>query len=402
MARRGARSRMITIAAVLALAVSVSALPAGAGESGETIKVMVIHEASAGVANPEIPDGAIAAAEAFNKKDGIGGSEVEVIVCDTNNDPNTAAECGRQAIDEGVVALIGVLTPHSGSFMTLMEENQIPSIGVVAAGVADFTSPASFPVTGGLPATAGDLPRFLADDGAERISIAHIDLAEAALIQTFADTTLGLVGQEVINDVPVPQGAPDMSSYVEAALANDTDGILVALSGQDAVNFVIAAKQAKPDVKLAVISTEPGAFQEALGADAAGIIQGLANLPPLTVKTAEGKRFLKELKKAGFDESSGFRLNSWLSMQVLKQVADDLPEVTGPAVFEALNASTGIETGLTPPLQWSTPADTGVDLITRVFNLCQLAVKLTKGTKVKPMTGTFFDAFADAECETPS
>ena len=244
--------------------------------------------------------------------------------------------------------------------------------------------------------------RFLADDGAERISIAHIDLAEAALIQTFADTTLGLVGQEVINDVPVPQGAPDMSSYVEATLANDTDGILVALSGQDAVNFVIAAKQAKPDVKLAVISTEPGAFQEALGADAAGIIQGLANLPPLTVKTAEGKRFLKELKKAGFDESSGFRLNSWLSMQVLKQVADDLPEVTGPAVFEALNASTGIETGLTPPLQWSTPADTGVDLITRVFNLCQLAVKLTKGTKVKPMTGTFFDAFADAECETPS
>lgn len=401
MARRRSLPHVVALAALVALALPVAAVPASSKPSGDPVKVMVIHEASAGVASPEIPDGAIAAAEALNKKDGVGGSPVEVLVCDTNNDPNTAAECGREAIEEGVIALIGVLTPHSASFMTLMQESQIPSIGVVAASAADFTSPAAFPVTGGLPATAGDLPRFLADDGAERISIARIDLAAAAIIPTFANTALEKVGQEIINDIPVPQGAPDMSSYVAASLANDTDGIVVALSGQDAVNFVIAAKQADPDVKLAVISTEPGAFQEALGADAAGIIQAPATLPPLTIKTAEGKRFLKELKKAGFDDSSGFRINSWIAMQVLAEVADGLPEVTGPAVFEALNSASSIETGLTPPLQWTTPAEIGLPL-PRIFNVCELSVKLTKGTKVKPVTGTFFDAFADAECETPS
>ncbi len=396
--------RVVSGAAVAALAIGVSVTPVGAGSSGkpsgDPVKVMVIYEDSAGVANPEIPDGAKAAAKQMNKSDGIGGRPVKVLVCDTNNDPNTAAECGRQAVDEGVVALIGVLTPHSAGFMPLMEENKIPSIGVVAAGASDFTSPAAFPITGGLPATAGDLPRFLADDGAEKISIARIDLAAASIIPTFARTTLGKVGLELNNDVPVPESAPDMSSYVEAALANDTDGIVVALSGQDAVNFVQAAKQSDPDVKIAVISTEPGAFREALGDDAAGIIQAPAFLPPLSVKTPEGNRFLKEMKAAGYKETSGFRLNSWLAMQVLQTVADGLPEVTSASVFDALNTTTDLETGLTPPLQWTTPADVGLPL-PRIFNGCELAVKLTKTEKVKPVTGKFFDAFADQECPTP-
>lgn len=373
---------------------------AGAKPSGDPVKVMVIYEKSAGVSNPEIPDGAVAAAKAMNKKNGIGGRPVKVLTCDTNNDPNQAAECGRQAVDEGVVALIGVLTPHSGSFMPLMEQNKIPSIGVVAAGAADFTSPAAFPITGGLPATAGDLPRFLADAGAKKISIARIDLAQAAIIPSFAEATLAKVGLEIANDVPVPQDAPDMSSYVAASLANDSDGVVVALSGQDAVNFVIAAKQKDPKVKLAVISTEPGAFQKALGKDAAGIIQAPATLPPTTVKTKEGKRFLKEMKAGGFKDTSGFRLNSWMSMQVLAQIADGLPDVTAAAVFDKLNTTTGLETGLTPPLQWTTPADVSLPLA-RVFSACELAVKMTKTKKVKVVTGKFFDAFKDEECETP-
>ena len=387
-------------AGVALIGLGLTPAAAGAKPSGDPVKVMVVYEKSAGVANPEIPDGAVAAAKAMNKDDGIGGRPVKVLKCDTNNDPNTAAECGRKAVDEGVVALIGVLTPHSGSIMPLMEQNKIPSIGVVAAGASDFTSPASFPITGGLPATAGDLPRFLADAGAKKISIARIDLAQAAIIPTFAEAALAKVGQEVVNDVPVPQGAPDMSSYVAASLANDTDGIVVALSGQDAVNFVIAAKQSDPKVKIAVISTEPGAFQEALGKDAAGIIQGPATLPPTTVKTKEGTRFLKEMKKAGFKDTTGFRLNSWMAMQVLDKVAEGLPEVTAPAVFDALNAVTGLDTGLTPPLQWKTPADVGLPLA-RVFSACELAVKMTKGKKVKVVTGKFFDAFKDEECETP-
>ena len=405
MARLGIRTRVIGVMTIVALALPVALVaPAAAKPKGDPVKVMVIAELTEGIVNPELPEGAQAAAEAFNKKNGIGGGPVEVIVCDTQNDPNVAAECGRSAVEEGVVAIIGALTVHSSAFMDLMVENKIPSIGVVLAGVTDFQSESSFPVSGGIIATSSDLPRFLYDDGARAISVARPDLAAGAALKTFGDIALEKVGSAMVNDVPVPIDAPDMSTYVEAALANDSDAIIVALPGQQALNFVQAAKQANPDVKLALISTEQAAVVEALGEDVAGIIQAPTTLPPTIVKTKEGKRFLKEIKKAGFDESGGFRLNSWIAMQVLATVAADLPEVTGPAVFDALNSVDSVETGLTPPLQWHTASDLGSlsALATRVFNACELALKFNKKGKVKPVTGKFFDALTGEDCETPS
>ncbi len=401
MARLGIRTRVIGVMTIAALALPVALVaPAAAKPSGDPVKVMVIAELTSGISNPEIPEGAQAAAKAMNKKDGIGGRPVEVLVCDTNNDPNTAAECGREAVSEGVVAVIGSLTVHASSFMDLLAENKIPSIGIVLAGIAEFQGAASFPVSGGIVATASDLPRFLYDDGARAISVARPDLAAGAALKTFGDISLEKVGSAMVNDVPVPTDAPDMSTYVEAALANDSDAIIVALPGQQALNFVQAARQASPDVKLALISTEQSAVVEALGKDGvAGIIQA----PTAITNTKEGKRHLKELKKAGFD-SGGFRLNSWIGMQVLATVAAELPEVTAAAVFDQLNITEGLETGVTPPLQWTTPADLGSlsALAPRVFNACEMALKFNKKGKVKPVTGKFFDALTGEECETPT
>ena len=250
-------------------------------------------------------------------------------------------------------------------------------------------------------ATSGNLPRFLADDGAKTISVARPDLTQGAVLKLFGDSALKPLGLSIKNDVPVPTDAPDMSTYVQAALAGGTDAIIVALPGQQAINFVQAAKQADPKVKLALISTEPGPVQKALGKQAAGIIQAPALLSPTDFKTKEGTRFLKELKAAGIKESTGFRLNSWLSMQVLAKVADGLPDVTAAAIFDKLNTTSGLKTGLQPPAQWTTPADVGVALVKRDFNNCMLAVKMTTGKKVKPVTGKFFDAFTNKSCPSP-
>lgn len=396
---------LVAVLATTGLLVGLVAVPSGASTSakpkGDPVKVMVIYEGSVGIANPELPEGAEAAAKALNKKDGIGGHPVEVIVCDTNDDPNTAADCGRQAIEEGVVALVGVLSPHSGSFMPLMVENGIPSIGLILASADDFQSAASFPLSGGIIATSFSLPVFLAEDGAKSISVARPDLAAGAILGILGNTALEPFGQTMTNDVPVPTDAPDMSTYVQAALAGGSDAIIVALPGQQAINFVQAAKQADPNVKLAMISTEPGPVSEALGADAAGIIQSTPTLSPGIAKTSEGKRFTKELKAAKITDTSGFRLNSWLSMQVLAQLADGLPEITGPALTEKLSATTGLETGLTPPLQWTTPADVGISIVSRVFNTCVIELKLTKKGTSKATTGTFFDAVTGQDCPAP-
>jgi ABC-type branched-subunit amino acid transport system substrate-binding protein len=361
---------------------------------------MVIYEASAGLAaSPELPNGAVAAAKALNKKNGIGGNTVEVLTCDTEDNPNTAAECGRQAVDEGVVALVGNFTLHGDAFLPLMAENKIPSIGPRPSGAAEFTADAAFPLVGGAVTSFGALPRFLADAGAKSIAIVRPDIASGAITARFGNAALDKVGMELTHDVPIPNDAPDMSSYVEAALADGTDAIMVGLSGQQALNFVQAAKQANPEVLIAMVSTEPAKVRKALGPDAAGIIQAGGFLEPSIVKTEEGARFLKEMKAGGFGKDESV-ISSWLSMQVLATIAEELPEVTAAAVFDKLNTTTGLETGLTPPLQWTTPADIGLPL-PRIFNVCALPIELTKTKKIKAITGTFFDAYADEECPTP-
>src|SRR5690606_8836962 len=105
---------------------------------------------------------------------------------------------------------------------------------------ADFTSPVSFPLYGGIvTASAGLADALVSEAGATSVSLARIDLAAAAAIGVFANVALGRNDLAVTNDVAIPVGAPDMATYVASALEGGTDGVLVGLSGQDATNFII-------------------------------------------------------------------------------------------------------------------------------------------------------------------
>ncbi len=101
---------------------------------------------------------------------------------------------------------------------------------------------------------------------------------------------------------------------------------------------------------------------------------------------------------AGFDEDTGFRLNGWASVNIVAELAGGLDEVTGPTLWEALNAATSVPTGVTPPLQWQTAP---VEQLPRVFNWCALITEVEGGEEV-PLTGTFLDTLTGEECETPS
>ena len=378
--------------------------PAGAASpaapaSGDPIKLMMIYEGSAGVGgSPTLPEGAVAAVRAINKAGGVGGRRLVLIKCDTKNDPNQAAACGRKAVDQGVVALVGDLTTYGDQFLPLMQENKIPSIGTLTSNTTDFISPASFPIGGGAIATFANLPRFLADEGAKKIALVRIDLGAAAAATAIGNKGLASTGLKITNEVPVPTTAPDMSTYVAAALAGGTDGIVVILPGQQALQFVQAARQAAPDVKLALASTEAGPVTKALGPQVKGVVQALDSIPTPPVRIPAGRQFAKEMRAAGYDELGGFAPNSWLSVRAFADLAKGLPEVTAPATFDKLEQTTGLATGLTPPLQWTTG---GVGGIPRIFTGCQMSVRLTAKGVQKPVTGKFFDSFTNAECPTP-
>lgn len=362
--------------------------------TGEPVVLGVIAELTEGIASPELPSGAMAAAEAVNRAGGIDGRPVEVVECDTRNDPNTAAECGRTMVDEGVAAVVGSISVHSSEYMPLFVEEQIPALGIVVAGSPGFLSEASYPIAGGAPISIGGLAAGLAQDGATNIAMARIDVAQGAALAGFANEALASEGLEITNDVPVREGAADVAPQVTAALEGGTDAVIVALSGQDAINFVVALRQQAPEIPIALVSSEQGDVVDALGDDVDDVYLQSGYFPP-SVENAATEQFVADVEAAGFDDTSRFVANSYASVLVFREIASTLPELTAPALWAALPTTTGVDIGLLPPLQFQ---EGGVAGIPRLFNPCVFLTRLEGGEQV-PVSGEFLDPFGEETCD---
>ena len=62
------------------------------------------------------------------------------ILCDGKGDPNEDANCGRQAAEEGVVALVGSFTFDASQLIPILEEEKIAMFGVVLPDRRDRSS----------------------------------------------------------------------------------------------------------------------------------------------------------------------------------------------------------------------------------------------------------------------
>jgi ABC-type branched-subunit amino acid transport system substrate-binding protein len=362
--------------------------------TGDPIKLMVLYEGSGAVATPEVPEGAKAAAHAINASGGVDGSPIELVECDLANDPNTARDCGQQAVDEGVVAVVGPVSANAGEYFPLLEAAKIPVVGNVPASAADFTSAASFPLYGGIVTASAGLADVLASEaGATTISIARIDLAAAAAISIFGNVALKRSDLEIKNDIGIPVGAPDMATYVASVLEGGTDGVLVGLSGQDATNFIIQLRQTNPDVPISATTTEFAAVVDALG-DAADGIYVTGFFEDETTDPEAYQQFVDDLDAEGFDDSSGFRNNSYSAVQLVAEVLGGLDEHTGAALLAALPTVDGLDLPLLPPLQF---VEGGVGGIPRVFNPCGMYRQLDGG-EFTTLTDGFIDMLTGEPC----
>jgi ABC-type branched-subunit amino acid transport system substrate-binding protein len=362
--------------------------------TGTPVKIMVIYEGTGAVATPEVPEGAKGAAAGLNARGGIKGGEVTILECDAGNDPNKAAECGRKAVSEGVVAVVGPVSANAGQYFPILEQAKIPVVGNVPASAADFTSADSFPIYGGIVTASAGLADVLVQQGAKKISLARIDLAAASAIGVFAGASLKRHNLTVNKDVSIPVGAPDMATYVASALEGGTDGILVGLSGQDATNFIIQLRQTNPNTKISATTTEFAAVVKALGAQAKGILS-TSFFHNEESNPEAWAAFTKDMKAAGFDEYSGFRTNSYSAVMVVAKVLESAPEATAAALSDALPKAQNIDVGMLPPLQFTKG---GVGGVPRVFNSCGRYQQLDEKGEFTNLSKGFVDMFTGAPC----
>jgi ABC-type branched-subunit amino acid transport system substrate-binding protein len=355
--------------------------------AGDPIKIMTVMRLTAEnqSTTEEAAEAVAAAVDALNARGGLLGHPIEVVTCDEGGDANAASECARQAVDEGVVAVIGSATAQADAINPILEEAGIANIGGFPSATSDFTSSISFPL-GGSPAWIAGCARMLAEAGATNISVVHFDLPAGAFASTFAEQ--GLTGTDAVveSTVPVPIEAVDYNPLVSAA-ADDADALLLVLQPEMAGRWLVAARQQGVDLP----QCAPGLSNEVVdtvGADAEGVLVAQSTAP-----VASGgpgiERFVDEVGEELARDF--FTPNSWLAVQLFVGAVEAAAPTTidAASVLAAMRAADGIDLeGVTPPYSTTTP---GPGPLAALYNPTFIPAVVEDGEIVS--TGDFANPF---------
>jgi len=364
-----------------------------AAPTGEPIKILSMSAFTGiqGAEAPVSPDPVEAHAQALNDAGGIGGRPVEVIACDTGNDAVKEIGCARQAVDEGVAAVVGVLTADATDEFELFEANGIPAIGTDTTDSVQQTNPVSFPLDSGGAGQVAGMPAILADEGATKVSAIVPDITGSALdelSQTWSDSAEAH-GLDDVGFVPTSLDVTDPTPVVTTATAGGVDGVGLILVGDVFARVLQALQQQHPEIPVALngglVDNE---VLQAAGDNAEGAFV-VNNYPPTTATEIEGiQTMLDEMEAFGADTTNitGDTIKFWLATyvfgEVAKQIADGGGTVDAASMLDALNGETDLDTlGLTPPLNFSEPSDVVPDA-PRIFN-ATVVVTVVEGGEQK-------------------
>ncbi len=404
------RSRGVAFVGVLALAAALVPVTVASGlggkSKGDPVTIYTIGEYEvtvAGSSNPEVSGAVEARAKAINKAGGLKDAtgvthKLEVVVCNTNNDPNRAEQCARDAVDDDAAAVVGSFTTYGPQIYPILEAAQIPFVGSSGSEPTPFTSPVSFTSNSGIPGLFFNMPQYMGEAGAKKVSLVLPDLAAAAQLAPLIVSAADTAGLEVVNQVTVPLDSADLAPQVSAATANDAEGIMVLIIGDQNGRFIDGLDQQGYDGKIATAGPFlTPAILEQVGDYLNGRAIVELSYPPVTAKKVAGiKQYTKDMN--AFDKSlikNDQGVGNWLSTYIFESAAAEVDEITGPNILAALSAMTDVKTlGLTPPLNYTQPVQVAAFPLPRIYNATVVHAVVKKGKIVSASNPPeFVDAF---------
>ena len=195
--------------------------PAG----GEPLTVGYVYDGTtAAVDNSEDLAAAQAATDFVNEYlGGVGGRELVLEVCSTDQTPAGAGACVTQFASAGVPVVLNGITGQAGSLFEPLSEVGIP----VFVTAADPRDAGATIMTNGILSLAAGPAKVFADDGIEQAAIIGIDVpAASAALKQSAALFYEQAGVEV-EVILIPPDTPDMTPNIQAALTTDPGGMTV-------------------------------------------------------------------------------------------------------------------------------------------------------------------------------
>jgi len=405
----GRRQRLRLAAAALGTALAVAACsesgPGGGTGSapaslaaGASVKLMVIAPTgTAGSNYPDILGATKAAVRGLNSRGGIKGHRVELLYCNEKNDADTAKSCANQAVSDHVLAVVNEVSA-SGGIMPILEAAHIPSIGSAGISIdgSELSSPVSF-VLSPLTYYPAVCPALLKEAGATRLGAVGYSLPQVDRLMKMAELGAKQAGSPLVLSPRVPIDTSDFTPTATQLRRAGVNGTVLVVVDQGAYAEVAAGGEdgQKYCHAMGVLSrdwlTRQGTRTHSLVfASAFPELSQAAQYPEIA-------RAVKELdaevaagdKDAAVRTTSTNTIGAWLSVQIVEKVAAAIPgdTVTSSALLEALNKTSGLDTGgITPPLDFTRPSP--IPGAQRLFNTTMRGVRWDPGTRTYVPLGT--------------
>lgn len=364
--------------------------------SGEPIKVMTVTTLNAaGPTYGNIANTAKLYADYINARGGIAGRPLEVTVCDEQFDPAVATTCARQAVEEGMVSVVGSFTFFAESIVPVIAESSITWFGACCPITpSELTNPYSFNI-GNQPMYAVGAVKKAVDDKCEKINAVIIDGAQIFLPPM--ENAMANLGKSFGKVVILPPTAQDYSSEVAQA-TTDADCVVSVISETPFVTWNTAwaqsgtkAQQFGPQGNLNEVSAK-GNEAATNGNIIAGMYPDISTAPWDEYRNALAE---SGLDKDGLDYNSLGGMGTWAAYVAFTKIAETIDgEITAKSFYETANKTSSLDlNGMVPVLDFTKEWTDGLEGYQRLFNRSVIFSKLVNG-KVVPLTTEFEDVGA--------
>ena len=367
---------------------------AATAASGEPIKLMTVTTLNAnGPTYENIAITAKLAADYINARGGINGRPLEVEVCDEKFDPAVAATCARQAVDKGVVAVVGSFTYFAEAIVPVIAASDISWFGACCAiSPSELNDPHSFNLGNQPMYAVGQVKRAVAD-GCKDINAVIAEGADA-IFRLPMENAMKAYDRKFGDVIITPTISQDYSAEVARATSN-ADCMVVVMSETPFLTWNTALQQADTTVKqygnqgnLNAISAK-GAEKATNGNIIGGMFPDISTAPWDNYRAAldAGK-----IDQVANDFNSLGGMGTWAAYTAFAQIATKMEgEITAKSFYEAASKTTALDLGgMVPVLDFTKEWTDGLPGYKRLFNRSVVYSKLKNG-EVVPDDNNFVD-----------
>jgi branched-chain amino acid transport system substrate-binding protein len=354
---------------------SSAATPASGASSAAALKGVVkigsIFDVGTAAGNFTEDQGALqAAVRAVNASGGINGSELQLIICNEDLNPNLARSCARQMVSDGVMATVGnqVITAEQ-DVDTILQSAGIPNIAPVTfSGASDYDTNSYMLSPYGAFTNAAQA-YFSIKYGGKRVAQIVLDSPLTASYVPVIKGTVNGEGGDYVGTVEVPQTLTDPSTQAAVLMGYKPD--VVILNSAPPVAFALVKDMDSLGYTGKFMS--PGTIfyekdLDELGALADQVLVA-QSYPPLSSTQIPGiSDFLKDMAAdhaAGDSDAPTEKnevrfsvLNNWLGVKAMAEVANAAHAGDAASLKKALDSAKNVSLfGLLPP--WTPNAQLG-------------------------------------------